>query len=54
VLCDVRVFPLKVALQQVDWPEKQQSRIWVSHREAAKLVKKPGLRQAIRDFSSPR
>jgi hypothetical protein len=33
---------------------RKDAAIWVSHREAAKLVKKPGLRRAIRDFSSPR
>jgi 8-oxo-dGTP pyrophosphatase MutT (NUDIX family) len=51
VLCDVQIFPLEVKHQQGDWPEKQQrSRIWVNSRQAAALVKKPGLRRAIKTF----
>jgi 8-oxo-dGTP pyrophosphatase MutT (NUDIX family) len=53
VLCDVRIYPLEVENQQSDWPEMdQRSRIWVAPRKAAKLVKKPGLRRAIKDFES--
>jgi 8-oxo-dGTP pyrophosphatase MutT (NUDIX family) len=51
VLCDVQIFPLEVKYQTGDWPEKQQrSRIWVNPRQAAALVKKPGLRRAIKTF----
>jgi 8-oxo-dGTP pyrophosphatase MutT (NUDIX family) len=53
VLCDVQIFPLEVEHQQGNWPEKQQrSRIWVNPREAAAMVKKSGLRRAIRTFES--
>jgi 8-oxo-dGTP pyrophosphatase MutT (NUDIX family) len=51
--CDVRIFPMKVRRQQSIWPEmEQRSRIWVSQRKAARLVKKPGLRRAIREFAA--
>jgi hypothetical protein len=53
VICDVQVFPLQVNRQQGDWPEKQErSRIWVAARKAARLVKKAGLRRAIKNFES--
>jgi hypothetical protein len=52
VLCQVRIFPLQVQRQQGNWPERdQRSRTWVSHRKAGRLVKKTGLRRAIRDFA---
>jgi hypothetical protein len=55
VLCDVQIYPLEVKGQQADWPEKhERSRIWVARRKAAKLVKKPGLRRAIKRFESQR
>ena len=51
VLCNVEIFPLEVARQQLDWPERQERRrIWVRPRKAARLVKKAGLRRAIRLF----
>jgi 8-oxo-dGTP pyrophosphatase MutT (NUDIX family) len=51
VMCDVQIFPLEVTRQQGNWPEKQQqSRIWVAPRKAARLVKKAGLRRAIKNF----
>jgi len=51
VLCEVEIFPLEVKRQHDDWPEKRErKRIWVAARKAAKLVKKSGLRRAIRDF----
>ena len=51
VLCEVEIFPLDVKRQQEDWPEKRErKRIWVDARKAAKLVKKPGLRRAIKNF----
>jgi 8-oxo-dGTP pyrophosphatase MutT (NUDIX family) len=52
VLCEVQIFPLEVTRQQHDWPEKyERSRMWVAPRKAAKLVKKSGLRRAIKEFS---
>jgi 8-oxo-dGTP pyrophosphatase MutT (NUDIX family) len=51
VMCDVQIFPLKVTRQRDDWPEKhERSRIWVRPRKAAKLVKKAGLRRAIKSL----
>jgi 8-oxo-dGTP pyrophosphatase MutT (NUDIX family) len=51
VLCEVEIFPLEVKRQQNDWPEKRErKRIWVAARKAAKLVKKSGLRRAIKNF----
>jgi 8-oxo-dGTP pyrophosphatase MutT (NUDIX family) len=53
VFCDVRIFPMKVRRQQSIWPEmEQRSRIWVSQGKAARMVKKPGLRRAIREFAA--
>jgi 8-oxo-dGTP pyrophosphatase MutT (NUDIX family) len=52
VLCEVEIFPLEVTRQRHDWPEKRERRrIWVAARKAAKLVKKSGLRRAIKSFS---
>ena len=49
VMCDVQIFPLAVTRQQENWPEQhQRSRAWVAPRKAAKLVKKAGLRRAIK------
>jgi hypothetical protein len=52
VICDA----LQVTRPQGDWgdwPEKQErSRIWVAPRKAVRLVKKAGLRRAIKDFES--
>ena len=54
VLCDIQIFPLEVKRQQGNWPEKnERSRIWVAPRKAAMLVKKAGLRRAIRNFARP-
>jgi len=51
VVCEVTIYPLAVESQHANWPEKhQRSRAWFTPRRAAKLVKKPGLRRAIRDF----
>jgi hypothetical protein len=51
VRCDVRIYPLQVIQQEEDWPEKhQRRRIWVAPSKAAKLVKKSGLRRAIRSL----
>src|SRR4051812_11657862 len=55
VICDVQIFPLSVARQRENWPEQnERSRIWVAPRKAAKLVKKPGLRRAIKAFNRDR
>jgi len=55
VTCEVEIFPLQVGRQEGNWPEKQQrSRIWVAPRQAAKLVKKAGLRRAIKNFGDMR
>jgi 8-oxo-dGTP pyrophosphatase MutT (NUDIX family) len=52
VLCEVEIFPLEVTRQQGDWPEKgERRRTWVAARKAAKLVKKSGLRRAIKSLS---
>jgi 8-oxo-dGTP pyrophosphatase MutT (NUDIX family) len=52
VLCEVEIFPLEVTRQQGDWPEKgERRRMWVAVRKAAKLVKKSGLRRAIKSLS---
>ncbi len=52
VVCDVEIFPLQVSSLQRSWPEKhERSRVWVKPNEAAKLVKKPGLRRAIKNFA---
>jgi 8-oxo-dGTP pyrophosphatase MutT (NUDIX family) len=51
VVCDVQIFPLRVTRQRDAWPEKhERSRIWVPPRKAAKLVKKAGLRRAIKSL----
>jgi 8-oxo-dGTP pyrophosphatase MutT (NUDIX family) len=49
VMCDVQIFPLAVTRQQENWPEQhERSRAWVAPGKAAKLVKKAGLRRAIK------
>ena len=49
VLCDVQIFPLEVKGQQGNWPEKnERTRIWIAPRQAVKLVRKAGLRRAIK------
>ena len=54
VMCDVQIFPLKVTRQRDNWPEKhERSRVWVAPRKAAKLVKKAGLRRAIKSLHQP-
>jgi 8-oxo-dGTP pyrophosphatase MutT (NUDIX family) len=49
VLCEVQIFPLEVKGQQGNWPEKnERTRIWTAPRQAVKLVRKAGLRRAIK------
>lgn len=51
VACDVAVFPLRVALQALDWPEKEQrSGRWLSREEAAGLVDNEELGALLRCF----
>jgi 8-oxo-dGTP pyrophosphatase MutT (NUDIX family) len=51
-VCDVHVFPLNVARQRRQWPEKNQRDIkWVSVREAAATVKNGRLREIIRRWA---
>jgi 8-oxo-dGTP pyrophosphatase MutT (NUDIX family) len=53
--CQVQIFPLRVKRQQDDWPEKEErSRVWLAPRKAARLIKKAGLRRAIKNFDSRR
>jgi 8-oxo-dGTP pyrophosphatase MutT (NUDIX family) len=55
VKCDVRIFPLQVLTEEADWPEKgQRRRLWVSHRAAARLVHKTGLKKAIQSLGRDR
>jgi 8-oxo-dGTP pyrophosphatase MutT (NUDIX family) len=51
-VCDVHVFPLHVARQRPQWPEKNQREIkWVSVKEAAEAVQNPRLREIIRRWA---
>ena len=53
VLCEVRVFPLKVTGQSRQWPEKEQRDFkWVSIKEAAETVQEPMLSKIIRRLKS--
>ena len=48
----VFVFPLAVAAEHDDWPEKgQRERRWISPGEAAALVDEPELRRLLARFS---
>jgi 8-oxo-dGTP pyrophosphatase MutT (NUDIX family) len=51
VLCEVRVFPLKVKRQQKTWSEKGEREVrWFSRTEAAKVVQEPALSVIIRSL----
>jgi 8-oxo-dGTP pyrophosphatase MutT (NUDIX family) len=53
VICDVQIFPLEVRQRQANWPEKRQrNRIWVAPRQAVRMVRKAGLRSAIRNLGN--
>jgi 8-oxo-dGTP pyrophosphatase MutT (NUDIX family) len=55
VLCEVRVFPLKVTHQSKQWPEKEQRDFkWVSIKEAAETVEEPMLSKIIRRLDPSR
>jgi 8-oxo-dGTP pyrophosphatase MutT (NUDIX family) len=48
VVCEVRVFPLRVRRQNKPWPEKQERIVkWLSAPEAAEKVKEPKLSAII-------
>ena len=52
VRCSVDVYPLKVRLQELDWPEKSSRRAkWAEPREAAAMVWEPQLADVLRDFA---
>ena len=54
VICEVQLFPLEVRQRQANWPEKQQrSWIWVAPRKAVRMVRKAGIRRAIRNLEKP-
>ena len=49
MVCEVRVFPLKVTRQSKQWPEKEQREVqWLSANEAAETVQEPMLSRIIR------
>ena len=49
VVCEVRVFPLKVMRQSRQWPEREQRDFkWLSIKEAAETVQDPMLSKIIR------
>ena len=49
LVCEVRVFPLKVSNQSKQWPEKRDRDVkWVSAKEAADTVQEPMLSTIIR------
>lgn len=51
--CRVEVYPLKVAEQAEDWPEKgQRDTRWFDAAEAAEAVDEPELAALIRRFAS--
>jgi 8-oxo-dGTP pyrophosphatase MutT (NUDIX family) len=54
VLCQVRVFLLRVEQQLDDWPEKRERETkWFEAKEAASLVDEGGLAEIIARFSEP-
>jgi 8-oxo-dGTP pyrophosphatase MutT (NUDIX family) len=54
VLCEVRVFPLRVRRQFATWPERmERRRKWFSRQGAARAVDETGLRELIGEFRAP-
>jgi 8-oxo-dGTP pyrophosphatase MutT (NUDIX family) len=52
ILCQVDVFPLQVAREEADWPERpQRQRRWFAPAEAADAVDEPELKALIRRFA---
>jgi 8-oxo-dGTP pyrophosphatase MutT (NUDIX family) len=53
VVCEVRVFPLKVARQTKRWPEKDQRQVkWLPAKEAAETVQEDKLSKIIRRLAN--
>jgi 8-oxo-dGTP pyrophosphatase MutT (NUDIX family) len=51
VLCKVKVFPLEVTSQLIDWPEKgQREGVWLLVDDAVEAVGEPGLVTILRDL----
>jgi 8-oxo-dGTP pyrophosphatase MutT (NUDIX family) len=52
IVCEVELFPFEVSKRKKQWPEKgQRDAIWISARQAAKMVHKPQLRRLIQQFT---
>src|SRR6266446_3757981 len=52
LVCEVRVFPLKVTRQSKQWPEKEHREVkWLSAKEAAETVQEPMLSEIIRHLA---
>jgi hypothetical protein len=53
VVCEVRVFPLKVTRQTKQWPEKDQRQVkWLPAKEAAEIVQEDKLSEIIRRLAN--
>jgi 8-oxo-dGTP pyrophosphatase MutT (NUDIX family) len=51
IVCEVKVYPLRVLRQSDQWPERQQRKTrWLSVKEAAQAVQEPMLSRIIRRF----
>jgi hypothetical protein len=51
VVCDVKVFPLKVERHEERWPEKGERQLkWLSRTKAARTVEDSGLGTLIRSL----
>ncbi|WP_269716724.1 NUDIX hydrolase [Caulobacter sp. NIBR2454] len=51
--CRVDVFPLRVLVQTIAWPESDQRTVrWTNPEDAAASVAEPELAQLIRDFAA--
>ncbi len=52
VLCDVKVYPLKVSAQFLDFPEKGQRKLrWLKRKKAAALLEERDLAYLIQNFA---
>jgi 8-oxo-dGTP pyrophosphatase MutT (NUDIX family) len=52
IVCDVKLFPLKVKKQRKRWPERgQRQAVWLPASEAARRVHRPQLRRLIQRFA---
>ena len=53
MVCEVRVFPLKVTRQTKQWPEKDQRQVkWLPAKEAAEIVQEDKLSEIIRRLAN--